>query len=217
MAYPGQKTFGFGGRFDFPQKIKQGQELWVRAYIYYPPGFDYTAGGVGLKTFRVHLRKADASQPGYVDLLTSGGSLTAGLEIWTGEDRVTKGVGTKAPHGKWQALEIYVKFHSTPGKGIYRVWQDKILVYEKTDKETLVDPGGYADFFLLYSFWNRTKTGINADGAPKRQNSYVDNIVITTDTPLQKDAKGNRMIGLIEGVSVPIKPAPKGPVLNSVK
>jgi len=187
----GTEGFGiWGGAFDFPD-LAEGQEIWFRAYINYPIGFDFsTPGGVGLKTLRIHTSSATGSNEGYFDLLSNGTTgVTVASEITPDffvNNTIWKKLGTPIETGKYHAYEQYVKFSSIPGQGIYRAWQNGILVLEDTQSKTLRSETSISDFIYLWSYWN--------GNAPKDQSAYVDDVVITNQTPITKDANGNPYI-----------------------
>ncbi|MHC4620917.1 MAG: hypothetical protein ACYTEQ_24485 [Planctomycetota bacterium] len=96
------------------------------------------------------------------------------------------------PEDNWECMEFYVKFHETAG--IIRMWINGELKVERTDIQTSY-VGDYADFTYIYTTWN--------DKPPQDQDSYMDAIVVTTDTPSQQDSYGNYMIGPIGGPTPP--------------
>lgn len=202
----GTEGFGsWGGGFNFPAELHTGDEVWFRVYVYYPSGWSFDCGGCtqGMKFMRIHTASAGGANEGYEDVLIKGGTTGGLIEASCYEIDGTNchtnnnngallhGLGTPVPRDKWQAFEQYVKFSSVAGQGIYRLWQDGVLIFEDTKTVTLRSPTSKSDFIYLYTYWN--------NGAPKTQTSYVDSIVITSDTPAQKDAKGNPYIGLVTG------------------
>jgi hypothetical protein len=98
-----------------------------------------------------------------------------------------RGIGAQTTTGTWHSYEQYVKFSNTPGKGIFRFWQDGNLIFEDKVTPTL-GVSAQADFIYLFTYWN--------GDAPKSQSAYVDDIVITSATPNNHDAAGNPFIGL---------------------
>ena len=51
-------------------------------------------------------------------------------------------------------------------------------------------------------------------GSPKAQTQYIDDVVITTNTPVQRDAAGNPMIGPMDGTNPPPQPVEATPPTN---
>lgn len=199
---------GWGGAVDFPSSLREGDELWYRVYIYFPKDFDYSAGGIGLKTMRIHTASSQGSNEGYIGFVISNkdnkikpGSEVDKLDFNDGGFNQT--VGTVVPKGTWQAYEQYVKFSATPGKAIYRIWQNGKLVFEDTTNNTLKSSTSKSNLVYVFSYWN--------DGAPKTQTAYVDDIVVTNQTPAQRDEHGNPMIGV---TNAPTIYPPKPPVLR---
>ena len=190
----------WGGSFHFPSKLYEGDEIWFRTYIYYPKDFDFTASGRGMKTMRIHKSSKSGENEGYFDVLRSneGGALTIGSEfLGVQGDRIN--LGDVVPKGTWQAYEMYVKFSSVSGGGIYRVWQNGKLIFEDTASRTLTSSSSKADFIYMWTYWNGK--------APKTQNAYIDDVVITSDKPGQRDSHGNPYIGLVGGtITSPPKP-----------
>lgn len=210
-ATEGETGFGlWGGRFVFPEMLGEGDQVWYRANVYYPTGWDFSCGGCteGLKFLRIHTRKglafgATNSNEGNHTILikgnTVGGLVSTNTEVNNAKFGFARGIGTPVQRDQWHTYELYIKFSSIDTEGIYRVWQDGYLIYEKI-YPTLVSSTSISDQAFLYSYWN--------NGAPKTQISYADDIVITNEVPGRKDAHGNPYIGV--GASIYIAP-PKPP------
>ena len=206
-------TDTWGGFASFPSLLHEGDEVWIRAYLYIPPTFNFSApGGIGLKTMRTHVRKqggGDGSNNGYLDALTGASNMVMWNEVspssgtfpcfsdfgnyW--DNILGTGVGTHcAPPvgsnitGAWQAVEQYVKFSSSLDTGIYRFWQNGVLLFEDTHNLTMKASTDESDVFHLFSFHNGT--------AQATQDAYVDDVIITNETPSNTDASGNPFIGL---------------------
>lgn len=196
----------WGGSYSFPSNLGEGDEIWFRTYIYFPTDFDYSATGQGLKTLRIHTRSAGGSNEGYHDVLISnaGGGLSISTEIKGGffannPRSKWENQGKKTPKGVWHAIEMYVKFSSVAGGGIYRVWQDGELIFEDKVTKTLESSTSVSDGIYIFTYWN----GL----APKTQSAHLDDIVVTTDPPGKLDKAGNRFIGLSYK-------SPKPPILS---
>jgi hypothetical protein len=194
----GQEGWGtWGGVVEFPEKLKTGDEVWYRIRTYYPEGFDYFsyAGGSRLKFLRVHTAGASGKHEGYndilIDMLRSSNAFIFGFE---GENR-WKGIGPKKAlpaFNTWETYELYIKFHpvakASGGQAVVRFWKNGELLGEITDRKTLVSGSSVATRALLFTYWN--------GGAPQTQSMWVDDLVITSETPATKDAKGNPFIGM---------------------
>jgi len=185
----------WGGAYTFPSNIPEGGEIWFRAYIYYPANFDFTATGQGLKTLRIHVKNnATGIGEGMFDALTTKSGLSVGSEVasvaYYANNPRSKWANQGVPvaKGEWHAIEMYVKYIAAPNSGIFRVWQDGKLIFEDTLTYTMKTKDSVSDFIYFYTYWN--------GNAPKTQSCYIDDVVITSDTPNNVDAKGNRYIGL---------------------
>ncbi len=197
----------WGGSYKFPTKLTEGDQIWFRAYVYFPVGFDYSASGEGLKIMRIHTVSPGGANEGYFDILISnvGGGISIGSEVsapafYNNNPRPTwENQGSKTAKGVWQALEMYVKSSSIPGNGIFRVWQNGKLIFEDTKTSTLRTATSASDLIYFFTYWN--------GNAPKTQSAYIDDVIITTETPNKIDSHGNRFIGA-KYIS------PKAPVLS---
>jgi hypothetical protein len=183
----------FGGRLELPSSLKEGDELWLRVFYYYPAGFDFAATGGGLKTSRVHIVKSNGDHEGYHTLTIKNKRLNAVNEINSalfvennpgGRDNL----GDSIPTGQWMAVEHYIKFHSVPGQAAYRIWQNGQLVFEDTKTNTLRESGSHTNQFLIYTYWN--------GDAPQTQAAYLDDLLMTNNTPSNVDSYGNNYIGI---------------------
>jgi len=67
------------------------------------------------------------------------------------------------------------------------MWVDGILKLEVLNLDTAQSSTDNMDFALFMSYWN--------GGVAQDQVQYLDDIVITTDMPPSRDARGNPMIG----------------------
>lgn len=210
----GEEGFGFwGGSFDFPTALKEGQEIWFRVYVMYPTGWDFSCGvcSQGMKFMRIHTASSGGSNEGYYSTLIKGGltggkivvdSEVMGVDFWNnnGSGAGLQNRGTAVIRDKWYAYEQYVKWSSVPGQGIHRVWQDGNLIFEDLKTATLRSSTSKSDFIYLYTYWN--------NGAPQTQTSYVDEVVITSDTPPNRDAQGNPLIGVSSNYTYTAPPNP---------
>lgn len=199
----------------FPSNLGEGDEIWMRYYLYFPAGFNFSATGIGLKTMRIHTTPGTSSGfGGHIDVLIGSNGLNIFNEV-AGDDFVNYWLaqsgeavpirGNVVPTNTWHAIEQYVKFSSVPGNAIYRIWQNGTLVFEDTANITLKSPTSVSDFNFVFGFWN--------GDAPATQSAYFDDFVVASDTPSNVDASGNPFIGLSSTTFVS---APKPPVINSV-
>lgn len=216
----GDTSGGFGkwgGSWNFDSKLKEGDEIWFRAWVYYPTNFDFSSSSSeGMKFMRIHVASANGDNEGYHhNYIKDGGNkgkLFIGGEV-RGNDgktifdnkskaqlRGTSDAGiVQISLGQWHSYEQYVRFDSTPGKGIRRTWFDGQLVMEDKKTATLGSPGSYSDFIYIWTYWN--------GGAPKTQTAYIDDVIITSDQPNNTDSKGNPFIGT-GSVTIHARPNP---------
>jgi hypothetical protein len=72
---------------------------------------------------------------------------------------------------------------------VFRVWRNDILLIEDTESETLKTAKSYARAAQLFTFYS-------SSGSPVTQSTFVDDVVITNQTPANRDADGNPFIGM---------------------
>lgn len=219
-ATKGKTGFGvWGGGFNFPTPLHEGDEIWYRVNTYYPSGWDFSCGGCteGMKFMRIHTRSATRQNEGYIHTFiksddSNGNNINLGhikpsTEVNDPYFTFVKPLGPEITRDRWHTFEMYVKFSSnkTTPNGIYRVWMDGDLIYENTHYPTLVSPTSDSNKAYLYTYWN--------NGAPKTQTSYVDDVIITNEVPGRKDAAGNPYIGV--GPSIYIAPPNPPSALNT--
>lgn len=170
--------------------VSEGGEAWYRGYFYFPTGWKWN-GTTKIMRFQ--------TPRGYLSVLSGNGSIQASNEPavyagYDGQPGILEATGSNFDTGKWQCIEMYVKLSSTAGKGIFRIWKDGILIYQRTTLPTVSGPGqGLNDVNTLFNYWN--------ESSPQNQTAYVDDIKITSDIPSNVDAQGNRMIGPTDWLS----------------
>src|SRR5574343_2013546 len=157
--------------------VTRGGEIWFRAYHYFATPWSWDNSAV-VKVMRIH-----GDSGGMLSLFAgntggSNGNITLSNEPATVQTESSTPFGTNT----WMCLEIYVKYDNP---GIIRICKNGILVLEDTSHATYT--GGSLDFVYYMSYWN--------GGAPQIQTQYVDDVVLTTDTPSNVDASGNHMVG----------------------
>ena len=210
---PGDCGTGYGnwgGVIGFPSRVTNNQELWIRLKIFFPTGFDYNVKGGRLKFMRVKTTSDAVSNRGADDLLISPypridkylgepsyaypyaaqyENAPAGPNV--GSQPVGKDPTDNIQHNQWQTYEWYIKFNNVPassgGTARMRVWRNGELIGTVNNSKTLYDTLTYATSFYLFTYWN--------GGTPKDQAAYIDDLLITTDTPSARDSAGNPYIG----------------------
>lgn len=217
----------WGGLYQFPTKLYQGSNLWIRVNLYVPTTFNYT-GQPWLKFMRVHTASPSNSNQGYLDLYINQPTGT----VWDASLRKDVAApftfyyeGRPIPHtlgarpgndivkGKWESYEIHYALDDVPknkgGTGSIRIWKNNVLLADLPDQVTLADSATYAQGFYLFTYWN--------GNGPATQSLYVDDVIITTDTPARRDAAGNAFIGgavpQADPTPPPVPTPPPAPVL----
>jgi len=195
----------FGAIASYPAHVNRNGEVWVRLNLFIPNGFNVTTNTGVLKFMRLHTFSAGGANEGYHDLLigkpgytfwdTVLGNVSASF-VYNFEG-FAKLIGVGVPPtdsfqtGKWESYEMYVKFDSVSkdagGQALVRVWHNNKLLFTRHDQATLKNVDSYSDAFFLFTYWN--------GNAPATQSLYVDDIVMTSETPAARDAAGNPFIG----------------------
>jgi hypothetical protein len=207
----GATAYGmWGGVITHPSPVQRGGQLWFRVRTFMPLGFNYNSTGEGdhLKFFRFHTMTASNSNTGYDDIyINPAGSTNPFQFIYEGE-QVWDMIGTlgstltslvtgrpatdQITLGVWETYEYWVKFDTVSvqkgGQAEVRFWKNGTLMADLTDRITLSQTDGYSDQTNLFTYWN--------GGAPATESMYVDDLVLTTDTPSGKDAQGHAYIGV---------------------
>lgn len=218
--------------FAFPDRIYEGGEFWGRFYMYVPAGFDWYAENI-VKLFRIVQSYSDGSGAGYVSILTTapgqygcgasgdfgylvgGSEYTSLLGDWGSDGShicQTHGKGAYLTSGSWHQLELYVKASSSISSGVYRMWHNGTLIWEKTGVRT-IPSGGYLGDAPTNWYQNHFMGWWNQGGAvpTKDEDLYVDDFVYTNQRPSNRDTYGNYMIG----TGTYVTPSPKQPSFPS--
>lgn len=194
----------FGAYIYFPEPVREGGEVWYRVRTFMPTSFDYQSPNFALKFMRVRTATGGTGR-GYLDtyINRSGGYFyqnefyrNQANEDWHEQDRADIRNNETVQKGVWETTEVYIRFSS--GQGIYRVWKNGKLSYENTKWPTLATSSDVADLALLFTYWN--------GNAPKSQSMFVDDIIVTTDRPSNRDSHGNAFIGVGGSSRVPMAP-----------
>jgi len=196
-----QLTCGAGFN-DFPTTVGIGTELWTRVYFYFPSDFDW--GDNDRQGWRKILRYTIGSR-GNISIGGFWGNSGNECEIignteagnhYTYYDQFS---GINFPAGQWHSVEQYVKFGTTDETTRHMIWLNGDLIFDSinfvTNNPVLGSSSDILTRILFFSYWN--------GGVRISQNAYIDNIIITSETPAQRDAKGNPMIGPENGIILP--------------
>ena len=197
-----------GGIFVFPSALHEGDEIWFKVSLYFPADFNFHADGDGIKTLRINTENTSGGDEGYIDALigSSGINIRNRVDPNFYKHTPSRGshnnLGLPVPTKSWITLQQYVKFSSTEGRGVYRVWRDGSLIFEDLISKTLKSSESISNYIKLFSYWT--------ENAPATPNAYADNIVITRNRPSNVDSHGNHCIG--GGSSTSASPYP--PTIN---
>lgn len=184
-----------------PSNVGDGGEIWFRAYYYFPASWSWSSNSGSysmVKIFRT---------------MTSGGGACGVVSDSNGAIVLSNEPSSIQPYpggtfdkGRWQAIEVYIKSSST-STGIVRVWKDGVLAGEIKGYKTLASSSNTIKAAQLMAVWN--------NGVGNTQTQYVDDFVMTTDTPSQRDSHGNAMIGLVGGNNTTPPTVPPAPITLS--
>ncbi|MEO0438440.1 MAG: hypothetical protein AAF098_16190 [Pseudomonadota bacterium] len=209
MTAPGGSTgFGqFGGVIDFPDcvddssfRLVRGDELWIRTRVFVPANWEWNSGRNKFLRFRTYYDQNGSRQSaGYNDLYIDGQTGRSDYQpfmfIYEGEQRWF-GFGERSDFFQpnvWKTIELYMKLdhlkRSEGGDAVVRVWIDGRLAGETFDRRTLSRADAYIDSFNFFTYFGDERS-------PKDQSVYVDDLVITDQTPSNVDTAGNRFIGM---------------------
>lgn len=217
---PGDGGKDWGAWWSFPEKIYEGKELWVRAWYYFPPNFNWSAD-THQKALRVIAKDAAGNGAGYFDAYPGPSSVyilngpglsnywnsgAGGSAPCAGE----KGCFRFAPGSSgWESWEFYIKASST--QGIFRVWRNGKLLINDMQSETLKagSSGNYLSAIAVFTQYN------NVGGSPVSQDTFIDDVIITSDPPENFDSQGYRYIGMGD-VAILAPPKPPTIVVTTV-
>jgi len=199
MAWSAADKYFFGGDYFRGSKtIVDGDSLWVRQYIYLVPTYLWTYsaantngdGWGGTKFLRIWF--ADGSDNCW-QMYNDGkiwGMTTEGYA--TLNHTFNRAAMTATPQGQWVCQEKQIFFHSNPALGKGRFWENGVFVQEFTGQTKA--PGTVTVTRILHGdYWN--------GGSPQAQSWYLDEIIITTQTPDAVDTSGRPYIGTARKVS----------------
>lgn len=202
----------WGGRKILPTVLEKGDELWMRVHTFFPADFDYNVTGAGnkLKFLRAHTRSTISGQGGscvpanegyndwyiYPDTQEFGdtpyGFIKECHNVW--QEFGSFNEGMYIHREVWETYEMYIKLDNIPsasgGEALVRVWRNNDLLGEFTSVPTLVTAESFVDAFLIFTYWNGR--------SPKTQHMYIDDLVVTNETPTSVDSEGNPRVGVGE-------------------
>lgn len=172
----GSTGFGsWGGITKHKDKLYEGDEVELDITTWFPGEFEPEANP-RLKFLRVHTRSDVNSNEGYLDLYI----LPNKYNYRFSHDNEVTGFSSINNNGtpfglplranKWEQYSVYIKLHSDPLIGQYKVYQNGSLIYQRTGK-TLLTPTSYADYSYIFTYWN--------EGSPKNQHMFVKKFSVT--------------------------------------
>lgn len=212
----------FGGNLVEKLGLRQGSDIWVRVYQFFPETFCFSYGGLGdgwgatkwmraqTSSGRSTLELGSAS-PNYDGTYAFKRTPACGTVTAAYGDINEMGAGnrpfpnyTAAPivRGKWQALQVH--WHFGDSDGYMRAWIDD--VYLGQSNHTTLRSGAVVEGIVYGDYWN--------GGFPVAQGFHYDEIVITTERPNTVDSGGrpfihpNHRVADFSGSGAPSRPAP---------
>jgi len=216
QAVPAPNT-SFEPIFSNADGIQAGDEIWYSFKTFFPTGYSFRAGGVGLKWFGITIYGATGENTPlghlYINYDNAGGwqyySEVAGTGIYgsTGNNHFRTGTGAwSLTTNTWDTWDIYVKLAVIPvgsgGTGLIRMWKNKVLVGEITNAAILdTATSRYAGYAFFCDYWN----GTGADWPSQNQVNYISDTAIAVnsasksrnDTPfVGTDASGNKVLAV---------------------
>ncbi len=164
------------------RKLHEGDEVWGRAFFFFQSPWTWECAP-RVKLFRIaRVLSATGNHLGWISILSEkNGFIMLSNEVGKAE-RATE---FQLEPDQWISLEIYVRFSSN--KGIIRIWKNEALVIEDSETPTLTSHDDTASGTYLMSYWN--------GGTIQEQSLFIDDVLITNETPTGKDSFGNPMIG----------------------
>ncbi|WP_111641475.1 hypothetical protein [Marinimicrobium alkaliphilum] len=199
--------------------LTRGDELWVRTRLFFPVGFEFMDRGRHKFLRARHYSMVDGQKisEGYLNLYINPqvndpeykpfayileAHVPGGLR-WAsvGESRHFFQLG------QWHTVEYYVKLDTVTaadgGQALIRVWVDGELIGEIDNRITLINPDSWVESLYYFTYWND-------EGPDRTMHFYADDIVITSDTPADRDEQGNPFIGV--GGDQSSRPRPPAPL-----
>lgn len=180
-------TFQFGGYIDsYPTNCFKGDQIWFQWYCYMPSSFLIDTDNTLLKYLRFQTLSAAGDNQGYCDVYLREGAPPASRYRLIYEGDQGAKVGTTSPwtpggpastflRDQWVRNNVHIVFDDVAtmdgGTARFRLWENGVLVADKTDRKTLVSASDYSDKFLGFTYWN-------GENAPQTQSVYIDDIRI---------------------------------------
>ena len=222
-APEGKTGFGsFGGIINFPncseadgRRLVKGDEIWTRVRLYIPSDWEFNSGRNKFLRYRVFNGEGDnAKSEGYNDLYIDG---NPDVRNWQPFHFIFEGdpswfsMGDESSffeRDAWTTVEMYLKLDnkkkSEGGDARVRVWINGLLIGDTGERKTLKTATSYIESLNFFTYYGN-------ETSPKNQSIYIDDLIVTTESPLTKDVSGNRYIGLGEPST---RPTPDHPPIQ---
>lgn len=192
----------FGGRYlTLDQEIGAGDDVWMRHALFFPDGFCFgfgTTPGDGwgaTKWMRIEFDNGGPQgAPGdrlTLQLGNMGAQACSGQTEVYGATREYAGAANLRPDnptpittGAWHMVQWQVHL-AADETGFVRFWVDDVF-QGQVDAVTMSDAGNAIDFITYGDYWN---------GSPHEDIEwYLDEVIMTTQTPTTTDAEGRPYI-----------------------
>ncbi len=190
--------------------VPEGGEVWMRAWFYHGPEWSYhpDSGGKGMRLqgYQTSTGRSKYYFDTYVSrngvgLGNGPGSIDGSFKKNNSDAAIANGPALSG----WECLEMYIKYHSVPGKGVFRTWRNGNLWFEDKVTRTLPasDDKGATLGRIFTVFTNAS------GGAQKTQSNFIDDVVITNERPNTLDASGNPYLGCgnVDIIPPPLPPS----------
>lgn len=165
---------GFGGNIDHDTILGDGDDYWLHVKAYWPSGFNFDSD-FHLKFLRVHVRRTDLSNRGFVDIyISEDRSLYFQSEVENIPNNEKEFIDDqyKIQYDTWHEFIYHV--HFSAGTPRTRLWFDGTKVLDNTVARTLREAGETSDLTKLYTYWN--------GNAPATQHCYIDDVRASNNT-----------------------------------
>ena len=174
----------WGGRFDFPNKLLQGDEIFIRWRMYYPAGFKHYSmqdtpenRGTRIKFMRIKSKTESGANAGLLDFYWDRKSASQQyMAIKEISPNHWKGVGTKVDFpnlfDQWITYNVHYIASAVGEEGRGRFWRNGELMND-IQMQTLSSSTDTLDWIYLFTYWN--------GDVPQAQHCYTDDWKITSD------------------------------------
>ena len=189
------------------------RDVWIRWYMRFQQGFRWSSYA-GFKV--LYFQEDGKVNNNYFQMAFTGGRVDYYTQYGDHQHYYpADGFGwtTLFPNGvsdgSWHCYEVHIKSESGSGQsnGVFQAWVDGKLVINASN----VDHGLASRGKSLTGFLIGSNAKYYPTGDPDRYVDY-DDFMVTSSTPSNQDAQGNRMIGPLNAGDVP--PQPSKPAAN---